>query len=84
MEADGLQHALQEYVYQPTLNEIGVNDIGVFAGKLDLATIDWNERWTLAARYDGDALPGARNDDYRDWESIRAWTERIRDEFAPV
>ncbi|HSS96135.1 MAG TPA: flavodoxin domain-containing protein [Terriglobales bacterium] len=84
LESDGLEHALKEYVHQTTLNEIGIHDVGVFAGKLDLSTIDWNERWTLAARYDGDALPGTRNDDYRDWDAIRTWAKNIREELMPT
>ena len=84
LESDGLEHALKEYVHQPTLNEIGIRDVGVFAGKLDLAAIDWNERWTLAARYDGDALPGSRNDDYREWDAIRTWAKNIREELMPI
>lgn len=82
LEPDGLEHALKEYVHQSTLHEIGVRDTAVFAGKLNLAEIDWNERWTLAARYDGDALPGSRNDDYRDWNTIRNWAAKIRDELS--
>ncbi|MEO8610462.1 MAG: flavodoxin domain-containing protein [Chloroflexota bacterium] len=84
LEADGLEHALKEYVHQMTLNEIGIHDVAVFAGKLDLSIIDWNERWTLAARYDGDALPGARNDDYRDWNAIRTWAKQIREALMPT
>jgi len=40
LEPDGLEHARKEYVHHVTLNEIGVRDVGVFAGKLDLAVID--------------------------------------------
>jgi len=82
LEPDGLEHALKEYVYQPALREIGVREVGVFAGKLDLSVIDWDERWTLAARYSGTELPGSRNDDYRDWNVIRAWASKVRDELS--
>ncbi len=84
LEPDGLAHASKEYIHQPTLNEIGVQDVAFFAGKLDLSTIDWNERWTLAARYDGDALPGSRNDDYRDWDAVRSWAKKVREELMPT
>jgi menaquinone-dependent protoporphyrinogen oxidase len=78
LEADGRQHAMDEYVHKPTLEKIGVRDIGVFAGKLNLDDIDWQERWTLAARYDGKALPGTRNSDFRDWNAIREWARQVR------
>jgi menaquinone-dependent protoporphyrinogen oxidase len=84
LEADGIEHALREYIHRPTLDEVGVKDVAVFAGKLNLASIDWNERWTLAARYDGDTLPGTRNDDFRDWDAIRTWAKHMREELMPV
>jgi menaquinone-dependent protoporphyrinogen oxidase len=84
LESDGREISLQEYVYQPVLKAIGVKEVEVFAGKLNLDQIDWNERWTLAARYEGDTLPGSRNDDYRDWSAIRAWATHLRDELMPA
>lgn len=84
LESNGRKLALDEYVYQPTLNQIGVKEVEVFAGKLNLAEIDWDERWTLSARYKGEALPGSRNDDYRDWNAIRAWATHIRSELIPA
>jgi menaquinone-dependent protoporphyrinogen oxidase len=83
LESDGREVALKEYVHRPTLQALGVRDVEVFAGKLDLESIDWNERWTLAARYEGETLPGSRNDDYRDWNAIRAWANKIRSELSP-
>jgi menaquinone-dependent protoporphyrinogen oxidase len=82
LEPDGLEHALTEYVYKPTIDKIGVRNIGVFGGKLNLQEIDWNERWTLVARYEGDALPGSRIDDYRDWNAIREWAKQIREQLT--
>lgn len=82
LEPDGREHALAEYIYKPLMNKIGVRDIAVFGGKLSLDEIDWNERWTLSARYEGDALPGSRNDDYRDWEAIREWAKHIREQLT--
>lgn len=81
LEPDGHQHALDNYLHRPTLEKIGARDVGVFAGKLRFETIDWNERWTLSARYDGKELPGSRNDDFRDWNAIRAWTTQVRDQI---
>ena len=82
LEPGGREHAVAEYVYQPTMKKIGVRDIAVFGGKLNLSEIDWNERWTLAARYEGDALPGSRNDDYRDWNTIRDWARKVRSQLT--
>jgi menaquinone-dependent protoporphyrinogen oxidase len=82
LEEDGLTASLNEYVHKPTMEKLGVRDIGVFAGKLDLNEIDWNERWTLAARYEGDVLPASRSGDFRDWNTIREWAARVRDELT--
>lgn len=84
LEPDGLEHVQQEYVYQPTVEKLGVREVQFFAGKLNMETIDWNERWTLAARYDGESLPGTRNNDYRNWNAIRDWTVKLRDELTPA
>lgn len=83
LEEDGYEAAKQEYVHKPTMEKIGVKDLGIFAGKLELESIDWNERWTLSARYEGKELPGTHNDDYRDWNAIRAWTTNVRDRLSP-
>jgi len=84
LEPDGLKAAQTEYVYKPMLEKVGVKEVSVFAGKLNLDVIDWNERWTLSARYDGKELPGKHNNDYRDWNAIRAWITTIRDHLAPA
>lgn len=80
LEPDGYQHAQENYLYQEVLNDIGVNakDVGIFAGKLDLESIDWRERWTLSLRYDGQEIPGALSSDFRDWPTIRNWVNQIR------
>lgn len=77
LESDGREHALQYYVHRDMLRQIGNRDVGIFAGKLKLDEIDWNERWTLSIRYDGKEMPGTFNDDYRDWDAIKAWTEQV-------
>jgi len=81
MEEDGYEHARNNYVYHPTLDKIGARDLTIFAGRLNLDGIDWNERWTLSARYDGHQLPGKLNDDFRDWKAIRAWSEKVSAEL---
>jgi menaquinone-dependent protoporphyrinogen oxidase len=82
LEPDGREHALKYYVHQDTLDKINALDVGVFAGKLQLDSIDLNERWTLSLRYDGQEVPGTLSDDFRDWDAIRQWAlataERLR------
>ncbi len=79
LEPDGLRHALSNYVHQETMQKLGVQDIGVFAGKLNWDEIDLQERWALSLRYDGSEVPGSRNDDFRDWNAIRAWAVSVRE-----
>lgn len=81
LEPDGYQHALENYIHQETLDKIGVRESAVFAGKLRLDAIDLRDRWTLALRYDGAQTPGTLNDDFRDWDAIRAWTIHVRGEL---
>lgn len=77
LEPDGCEHALQYYVHQETLQQLGVREVGVFAGKLRLDAIDMRERWTLSLRYDGGVIPGEFNDDFRDWDAIRDWAIKV-------
>ena len=49
-----------------------------------MSAVDWEERWTLAARYDGAGAPGSYNNDFRDWDLIRAWTSRVAEDLLPV
>ncbi|MBZ0278284.1 MAG: flavodoxin domain-containing protein [Anaerolineae bacterium] len=79
LEADGYEHAQGNYLYHEVLEDIGVKvqDVGIFAGKLDLETIDWRERWTLSLRYDGHEVPGTLNQDFRDWNAIRGWVNKV-------
>lgn len=77
MEEGGYAHARENYVYHPALEKIGARELKIFAGKLNLEEIDWNERWTLSARYDGHQLPGKLNDDFRNWDAIREWSQQI-------
>lgn len=81
LEPDGRQHALANYVHHETMEKLGVRAIGVFAGKLTWDEIDLQERWMLSLRYDGVEVPGVRNDDFRDWNAIRAWAVNVRAEL---
>lgn len=79
LEPDGREHALGNYVHHETLDKLAVREIAVFAGKLNWDNIDLKERWTLSLRYDGQATPGARSSDFRDWNAIRDWSVKVRD-----
>ncbi len=82
MERYGEQHALENYLNYDLLQPFKLRDKAVFAGKLDLANVDWDERWTLSARYDGSTWPSNFDGDFRDWNVIRAWAEKIADEIG--
>lgn len=77
LEADGYQHAVENYVNHSVTNKIGVREIHPLAGKLEMSAVDWNDRWTLAAQYDGSRTPGSYNNDFRNWDAIRDWTTHV-------
>jgi menaquinone-dependent protoporphyrinogen oxidase len=76
LEQFGEEHVMEYYMAHDLLHPLMMNDVAVFAGKLDLNATDWNERWTLAARYDGSTWPSSFDGDFRDWDKIRAWAEK--------
>ncbi|NWF70579.1 MAG: hypothetical protein HXY40_15940 [Chloroflexi bacterium] len=82
IEPDGYEHAMKHYIHQPTIETLNVREVAVFAGKLSLETIDWNERWLLSLRYDGSERPGTFNKDFRNWEVIAAWGNKIARELG--
>ena len=84
LEQYGEEHVLEYYLNYEILNRLRVRNIAVFPGKLNLDTTDWDERWTLAARYDGAVWPNTFDGDYRNWEKIRDWGSRIASELQPV
>lgn len=77
LEAHGYDHVIEYYMVHDLLKGLDVREITAFAGKLDLQRVDWNERWTLAARYDGTTWPSNFDGDFRDWDKIRAWCEKV-------
>lgn len=81
LEDDGYEHAVKEYVNHRVLNDLNIKEIAVFAGRLDMDSIDWEERWTLAARYDGNRPAGSFNRDFRNWDKIRAWASQVADKL---
>lgn len=76
LEREGYAYVTNNYLPNILGRDLSFRKIGVFAGKIDLATINEDERWTLTFRYDGrenlDRLAG----DYRDWDKIRDWAEQ--------
>ncbi|MBL8154334.1 MAG: hypothetical protein JNM70_09135 [Anaerolineae bacterium] len=77
LERFGLEHVMDNYMEPQVLATLNVRDKAALAGKLDLQSVDWNERWTLAARYDGETWPSSFDGDFRDWEKVKAWAEKV-------
>jgi menaquinone-dependent protoporphyrinogen IX oxidase len=84
LEKDGYEHALKEYVNHRMLDALNIKSVTAFAGRLELNAVDWEDRWTLAARYDGKEPPGSYNRDFRDWHKIRAWAHEVADKLLPA
>ncbi len=84
LESDGYEHVLQEYVNHRVLDQLNLKSLTAFAGRLEMSAVDWDERWTLAARYDGVTPPGTYNNDFRDWDTISAWAQQIADILSPA
>ncbi|MBL8119538.1 MAG: hypothetical protein JNJ78_18560 [Anaerolineae bacterium] len=72
-----MEHVLEFYTVPEFMSKLNVRAITAFAGKLDLQNVDWHERWTLSARYDGSSWPSNFDGDFRDWDKIRAWANQI-------
>lgn len=83
LEPDGPEHVVKNYVDYDQLAALNLRAVQPFAGRLEMGSIDWNERWTLAARYDGRAAPDSFNRDFRDWDAIRAWADQVADALLP-
>src|SRR5262249_11686441 len=81
MEPDGHQHVMEYYMIPEILNRLHVRQKAAFAGKLNLQTVEWDERWTLAARYDGSTWPNHFDGDYRNWDKIAAWANTIANDI---
>lgn len=83
LEEGSEDHIKNNYVHPEILKKMGVDaeDVAVFAGKLRMDAVSWDERWLLALRYDGNAIPGSFNHDYRDWKAIAGWVSEIADDL---
>lgn len=77
LEADGYQHSVENYVNRSVTDRLGVREIHPIAGKLEMSAVDWNERWTLAAQFDGSRAAASYNNDFRNWDAIRDWATRV-------
>jgi menaquinone-dependent protoporphyrinogen oxidase len=84
MEHDGLQHVMDYYMIPEIMSELNVREKTAFAGKLDLDNVDWNERWTLAARYDGSTWPNNFVGDFRDWKKIADWGTAVTEDILQL
>lgn len=77
VEPEGYAYVTNNYLPNMLDRNLSFQKIGLFAGKIDLATINEDERWTLTFRYDGrenlDRLAG----DFREWDKIRDWAEQV-------
>lgn len=83
IEPGGYAYVTNNYLPNLLSRTLSFRRIGIFAGKVDKATINPEEAWTLTFRYDGAGDPFRLAGDHRDWASIRAWAERIADDLAP-
>lgn len=81
IEDDGYQHVIENYINHKVLDKLNLKSVTAFAGRLEFEAVDWDERWALAARYDGRQVPGTLNEDFRDWDEIRSWTQHIADDL---
>lgn len=79
LEPGGPEHVVRNYVNYDQLEALNLRAVQPFAGRLEMGSIDWDERWTLAARYDGSAAPNSFNRDFRNWNAIRIWADKIAD-----
>lgn len=73
MEEYGMSHIMEYYMPKELLAKLNIRGITALAGKLDLGSVDWTERWTLPTRYDGHAWPTNFDGDFRDWDKIFDW-----------
>jgi menaquinone-dependent protoporphyrinogen oxidase len=77
LEAGGYQHAIEHYVNHSVTDKLGVREIHPLAGKLEMSAVDWDERWTLAAQFDGSRTAASYNNDFRNWDAIRTWATHV-------
>jgi len=84
LEEYGMTHVMEFYMEPELVAKMDVRSRMAFAGKLDLQAVDWNERWSLAARYDGHAWPTNFDGDFRDWDKIVDWATATANDLQSV
>jgi menaquinone-dependent protoporphyrinogen oxidase len=84
IEPNGYAYVTNNYLPNLLDHRLSFRKIGVFAGKVDLATIDQEELWTLTFRYDGGKTLEMLAGDYRDWKLIRAWADQVADDLEAI
>jgi menaquinone-dependent protoporphyrinogen oxidase len=77
IEPNGYAYVTNNYLPNMLDRRLSFRKIGLFAGKIDLATINEDELWTLTFRYDGSKTLEMLAGDYRDWKLIRAWADQV-------
>lgn len=83
-EPGGYAYVTNNYLPNILSSTLSFRQIGIFAGKIDMATINQEEAWTLSFRYDGSRHASTLAGDHRDWNAIRAWAEQVADDLEGV
>lgn len=81
LEPEGYAYVTNHYLPNVLDSKLSFRKIGLFAGKIDLATINQDEIWTLTFRYDGSRPPASMSGDHRNWKAIRAWADQVADDL---
>lgn len=82
IEPGGYAYVTNNYLPNLLSCSLSFRRIGIFAGKVDRTTINPDEAWTIAFRYDGSRDPFTLDGDHRDWGAIHAWAEQIADDLG--
>jgi menaquinone-dependent protoporphyrinogen oxidase len=82
IEPGGYAYVTNNYLPNLLSRSLSFRRIGIFAGKVDTATLDRDEAWTLTFRYDGSRDVSTLGGDHRDWNAIRAWAEQVADDLV--
>jgi menaquinone-dependent protoporphyrinogen oxidase len=82
LEEDGREYARKYYFDPETLKALQMRDTAVFTGKLRTDAITRQEVWYLASHYDGRQTAGILNDDFRNWQEIAAWANRVAQDLG--
>lgn len=65
IEPGGYAYVTNNYLPNLLSRTLSFRRIGIFAGKIDMTTINQDEAWTLAFRYDGSRDPFVLGGDHR-------------------